>query len=276
MTDDTLVMPTEQEELQLQIDESRAALNEKLELLEVKVSDTVQAATASVAEATASVVDTVNNATASVSETVGNVNAAVQGTVETVRNSVAETVASVKETFDLPEQVRKYPWHVFAGAIAVGYIGGRYLQPASGSTRNASDRIASGAAASLNGSDRAGEHNGFHTAAAAAETHPDDSAAAVSSWTDYIGDTFGAEIAKLRGLAIGTSLGLARDLLSSSAPPALRTQIAEIVDGFTSKLGGQRIPGPVLPLDDVSRSSNGAPEDPTSNSPPELAVERVF
>ena len=282
MTDNILVVPTEQEEIQLQIDESRAALNEKLELLEGKVADTVQAATASVAEATASVVETVNNATASVSETVGNVNAAVQGTVETVRNSVSETVASVKETFDLPEQVRKYPWHMLAGAVALGYIGGRYLQPDSGSMRtgnrrsdgngvsysNSGDQSRSGAA-SFNGSDASGQRNGFHTEAAAVETPSKSVASTTSSWADYLGDTFGPEIAKLRGLAIGTSLGLVRDLVSSSAPPTLRAQIAEVVDGFTSKLGGQRIQGPVFSLGDNS-------EEQASTAPPELAVERVF
>ncbi len=283
MSDNALVIPTEQEEIQLQIDESRAALTDKIERLENKVSETVQAATASVAEATASVMETVNNATASVSETVGSVNAAVQGTVENVKNSVSETVASVKDTFDLPEQVRKYPWQMLAGAVAMGYVSARYLQPAARSTmasnqgpdRNGdspsipSEQFPSDASVSFKRPDSLSEPRDVHAAAQSNEKHRETPAAATRTWMDQLGETFGGEIAKLRGMAIGASLGLVRDMISDSAPESLRPQIAEVVDGFTQKLGGQHFPSPVL-------SAASSPPNWSSETAHGLAVQRDF
>ncbi len=272
MSPDVLTMPTEQDVIRQQIDESRSAMNEKLELLEGKVTESVQAATASVADATAAVMETVQNATASVSETVDSVNAAVQGTVENVRSSVNGAVDSVKETFDLTQQVRNYPWQMLAGAVALGYLGSQLLQPERRSTRTArrgSERSDPVPVSSNNQSqpidatfwnepERSVASHGLQTqttAAAASSLNP--VAEPSPTWMGHLNDTFGPEISNLRGLAIGASLGLVRDLITSSAPETLRTQIAEVVDGFTDKLGGQHIHGSVLqPVSDEVPSPN--------------------
>ena len=262
MSDNVLATLTEQDELRQQIDDSRAALTEKLEMLEEKVADTVQMATASVTEATASVVETVHNATVSVSETVESVNAAVQGTVENVRHTVSDTVESVKGTFDLPQHVRKHPWAMLAGAVALGYVGGRYLLPTGvakspsgrplgmnlqtagpeAATYSVPESFASNKARSENGSVNHATSNGT---------------TAHTSWFGQLADTFGPEIAKLEELAIGASLGLVRDLVSDAVPPALREQIVEVVDGFTEKLGGKCLPVPVVsPIGDDDAKSH--------------------
>ncbi len=264
MAYDTLTIPTEQDTLRQQIDESRSSLGEKLELLEGKMTGTVQAATASVADATASVVDTVMNATASVSETVDNVNAAVQGTVENVRNSVSDAVDSVKETFDLTQQVRNYPWQMVVGAVAVGYIGTQFLKPERRSTRasdrrsewNGLDQARSGiqrspaSAESLYGEEpgvrQDSESNGVQRISAPVDVAREPLSATFPTWMGHLADTFGPEISQLRGLAIGTSLGLVRDMITNSVPETLRIQIAEVVDGFADKLGGQHSHGSVL------------------------------
>jgi hypothetical protein len=257
MSTDMLTPMSEQDEIRLQIDESRAALAEKLEMLEEKVAETVQNASSSVAEATASVVDTVNNATASVSETVANVNAAVQGTVENVRSSVSNTVESVRDTFDLPEQVRKYPWAMLAGAVVAGYAGGRYFQPEPKPAYQPSgvDKFLSSSSSQPTTTDSI---QNLRSEDSATPEYSTGTRGAGTSGnhitklydqpkTNYLMDTFGSEIAKLRGLAIGVSLGLVRDMVSDSAPPAFKEQISEVFDGFTDKLGGERIRGPILP-----------------------------
>lgn len=271
MSPDILTMPTEQDVIRQQIDESRSAMNEKLELLEGKVTETVQAATASVADATAAVMETVQNATASVSETVDSVNAAVQGTVENVRSSVNGAVDSVKETFDLTQQVRNYPWQMLAGAVALGYVGSHVFQPARRPTKAAdqsfelatprsspsSNQRQLVSVTSANESDRSLASNNVDAQAAAFAIPTNPVVEPSPTWMGHLNETFGAEISNLRGLAIGASLGLVRDLITSSAPETLRTQIAEVVDGFTDKLGGQHIHGSVLqPVSDEVPSPN--------------------
>jgi len=72
------------------IEETKAGLNEKLETLEQRYGDTV--------------------------ETVGNV---VEGTLDAVQ--------SVAEALDFPRHVRRHPWSMFAGSMALGFVVGRML-----------------------------------------------------------------------------------------------------------------------------------------------------
>jgi hypothetical protein len=110
------------EDIERQMRATRSSLSEKIETLEEKVTSTVAQATeavsSTVTKATEAVSSTVNKATEAVSSTVSNAKAAVDNTVK----SVSATVANVRETFDLPEQVRRHPWMAFAGAIAAGYL----------------------------------------------------------------------------------------------------------------------------------------------------------
>jgi ElaB/YqjD/DUF883 family membrane-anchored ribosome-binding protein len=233
MTNETLVPGSEQEALRQQISESRGALAEKLEMLEGKVAESVQTATDTVAGATASVVETVQNATASVSETVGN-----------VTHSVSDTVKSVVDSMDLSIQIRRHPWATVAGAVAVGYLSGRLLSNGSG---HASDPFAAGDWRDLprsHGEPRSTMHaervpeRSFEERPVRAGFLTDPEPAA-PSWSSQLRACFQDEIQKLQGLAIGASLGVVRDLLNQSAPHALRTQLGEIIDGMTEKLGGQ-------------------------------------
>jgi len=63
-----------------------------------------------------------------------------------------------------------------------------------------------------------------------------------------LGETFKTEITKLKGLALGTMLGVVRDMVTSSAPPQLGPELAEVIDSLTVKLGGKPIEGPVLSM----------------------------
>lgn len=61
-----------------------------------------------------------------------------------------------------------------------------------------------------------------------------------------LSDQFGPELSQLKKLAIGTTLGLVRDMITQSAPPELGQQLGEMMDSVTTKIGGQTIRGPIL------------------------------
>lgn len=273
----------EQESLRQQISESRGALAEKLEMLEEKVAESVHSATSSMAEATASVVETVQNATASVSETVGQVNSAVQGTMESVRSKVEDTVHALKDSLDLSEHVRQHPWPTLAGAVAIGFVAGRllngsderqngydydddrYQEPWAEYNPAAAYEPASWAAQRESQVASYGQNGGrgpdFQRRSSTVGARPSTAApasklaSASDSWMSQLKNMFQGEIEKIQGLAIGTSLGLLRDVVSQSAPPTLRTHITEIIDDMTEKLGGQKISEPIL---SQNQSADGA------------------
>jgi hypothetical protein len=190
-----------------QMQDTRSSLADKLENLEQQV------------------VDTVHTATSAVADTVTSVKDAVHDTVATVKDSVQSTVTSVKDSFDIPAQVDRHPWAMMAGSVALGYVGGRFLSP-SGS-KPATERRPSISAAA-NGSGMAAEK-------------PATASATENRFTG-VAELFAPEIATLKGLAIGSLLGLVRDIVAESAPPRLRHQLVEVINKVTEKLGGEIFP----------------------------------
>jgi ElaB/YqjD/DUF883 family membrane-anchored ribosome-binding protein len=204
------------------MEETRTSLAEKIETLEKEVVETV-------AETTHAVTDTVET-----------VKEAVEGTVETVKDTVEDTVEAVKRTFDISEHVRRRPWLCMGASVALGFIGGKLF---------------------LRGMQRVGrEPKGFVSPSmtsrpsgpafyereerpAAAPTAP---AEQKPGWLSSLGEKFGSEIRQLKGLALGTALGLARDALAKSAPEEIRPRVIEIANNITEKLGGQVIHEPLL------------------------------
>src|SRR5262249_37924871 len=78
--------------------------------------------------------------------------------------------------------------------------------------------------------------------------HPEYAAAAApatSSWLGSLAETFQPEITKLKGLAVGTLLGALRDTVARAVPDQLSSQVTEVIDNVTRKLGGQPIRGPL-------------------------------
>jgi len=132
------------EQLQNQMEQTKASLTEKLETLEGQVSETVQSTTAAVS-------DTVE---------------AVKDTVASVKESVEGTVQSVAETFDLRLQVERHPWLMLGGAVALGCVAGAWSrsldrpvrhaapptpEPVSGNSKNAEPAQTASASTSFPG-----------------------------------------------------------------------------------------------------------------------------
>jgi ElaB/YqjD/DUF883 family membrane-anchored ribosome-binding protein len=217
-------MDNEAEMIEQQMKETREDLTKKLEKLEQQVVETVQSTT---------------NA---VTDTVESVKEAVEGTVESVQNVVEETTDAVKKTFDLRLQVDNHPWLMLGGSVAVGFVAGRLLEgllPAPAARWNALPPPSSG---------------GVRTEAApsyryAEEARPRKEAAEPSggNWFGALTEQFAPQIDKLKGLAIGTVLGLVRDMVKQSLPAELGGKLSEMIDDVTEKVGGEPFKGPVSP-----------------------------
>jgi len=209
-------MDNETEVIRHQMEETRGALQDKLETLEQQVKDTVQ------------------GATEAANETVQTVKEAVQETVDTVKETVQETVHSVKRSLDLSQHVREYPWVFFGGAVIVGFVATRLLskalpaEPAPPSTPTVS------------GTPMRPVHHapGNGKKAAAAAPRP-------SLW-QKLAEHYKDEINKLQGLALGAGAALVREMLASSLAPSLANQVNDLLDSVTVKLGGQPIHGPLF------------------------------
>jgi len=223
-------MDIQSEVIRNQMEETRTALQDKLETLEQQVKETVQ------------------NATEAVSETVSTVKEAVQDTVGSVKDSVHDTVESVKDTFDLRQQVERRPWTVFCGAALVGFFGARLLQ-----------RPHAASAPLITRPIRA------VPAPAAYEEVSRSPSAPSRSWLDVLAQEYADELKTVKGLAISTLGGLVGEMVTNSAPPALKEQIKEVVDSLTTKLGGHPLEGSLLTpspeTPEHKRGSNGVCHD---------------
>ena len=232
-------MDQEPDLIKEQMAETRVSLTDKIEKLEDTLKETVESALHTAT-------GTVANVTETVEETVESVKEAVEGSVEAVKESVQETVESVKEVFNLRHHVQRHPWAMLGGAVVIGFLGGRLL----GGTQRWRERrrprrdeslfprpgtVAAQAPMPTSAPARAPE--------AEPERQPEEQK---SSWLSGLGETFGDELSKLKGLALGTTFGVLRDMLTASVPDQLKPQLSDVMNNFTSKLGGRVFEGPLL------------------------------
>jgi archaellum component FlaC len=98
----------------VEIDETRSAVTEKLEMLEERVLETM--------EGTKSTIDGVMNNIKQVQVTVEDAKSAVDNVLETVKFAMDETLERVKYATDIMEQVDRNPWIMFGSAILMGYV----------------------------------------------------------------------------------------------------------------------------------------------------------
>jgi ElaB/YqjD/DUF883 family membrane-anchored ribosome-binding protein len=212
----------EPDEIRQQMEQTRESLQSKLVTLQQQVKDTVQEATGAVE---------------AVKETVVTVKDTVQGTVETVKDTVQDTVdtvqeavGTVKDSLDLGRHVQEHPWLMVGGAALVGFVGTRLLS-----------RIGEPAPTASPAQPKPAQRNG-HAASIHASAPPEPK----RTWWDMLGEHYGDELTKLKGLAVGTVGGVVREMVVANVGPALADQVKEVLDSFTTKLGGKVINGPIL------------------------------
>jgi len=197
------------------MEEKRASLAAKLEALETQVRDTVQSAS----EAVSSTVGGVKEAVHSVTETVETVSEKVTETFDDVKNKVAETVNTVASTFDVRRYVEQAPWTSVGVSVAVGFAAGALL-PSWG-------RLGHMMPATLTppgGAARPSQPSG-------------------PSWTSEVastaGEVFETASSTLGGLAIGTLLGVVRELLTKNVPQEWQGELTRMVDTIGNKFGAR-------------------------------------
>jgi len=233
-------MDKESDLIKHRMEHTRAALTDKLELLEHQVADTVTGAAETVEKVRQTVQDTVSGA----ADTVASMQHAIQDTVESVKESVRETAETVSETLDVRKQVEKHPWAMMAGATAVGFGVGVLISrvdvPAAASSAVSSAAHSAKSLASNRGGS-AGDHSPQWTGPQREQlvSRPQPASQEESPWMPAVN--------KLKGLAIGAMFGVLREVLSKSMPDVLRGQVGEVIDNFTTSLGGKPIAGKILP-----------------------------
>ena len=245
-------MDHEAEVIKHQMEETRSSLAEKLETLEHQVVGTVQQTTAAV-----------SNTVDAVKETVESVKGAVGDTVEKAKESVHETVESLQESLNISHQVQRHPWGMFTGSVALGLLAGYLLPTGQRRSRGYGYRAPFGDGyiprrSNLSEEFRHETSAGYAAGAAAAPSEP--------SALSKLGDALGNEWGKLKGLAIGTALGLVRDLVVDGLPESVRPDLTNMVNEITENLGGKVLPSPVLgqfqthePTSSEGRFPHGAP-----------------
>jgi ElaB/YqjD/DUF883 family membrane-anchored ribosome-binding protein len=224
-------MDNETEMIKHQMEETRSDLTEKLETLEHQVVETVQ------------------GTTHAVTETVENVKEAVEETVEKVKDSVTSTMEAVKNALNLKRQTERHPWAMMGGSVVTGFLLGR-LQ----------DRVFGGPAPT----------DGHYAAPVSSQArweggYSQPAAPARGGWLSGLTRHFSGELTKLKGVAIGTLFGAAREMVTKHLPGEIGHKIAEVIDQVTAKLGGEPLPASALHQecsDGPSSSTAGRPGGP--------------
>lgn len=263
-------MPDKSEVIMGQMEDTRKGLTDKLEKLEEKISGTVD----TVSDTVATVTESVESVKDSIQETVSAVTDTVQNTVQSVTSSVGETVETVKESvasfLDVPAHVRNHPWLMFGGSVLAGFLGGRMILPRTRekSTPQAPTYAASsvaGHAPAYTPPPEPRREERRPEAREAPEAHGE-------SWVGRLAQQFAPQLNHLKGLAIGALLGTVRDMAEKAVPETLRREVTDVINGFTSDLGGQVIRGPVLGTSDGGTHGHEEPRGQTGTGKEAEAV----
>jgi ElaB/YqjD/DUF883 family membrane-anchored ribosome-binding protein len=213
----------ELEMIREEMERKRASLADKLGALESQVLGTVQSATDAVGDA---------------KEVVTSIKDTVTESAEAVKETVSETVQSVAETFNVSRLVQNHPWAAMGCAVATGFAGGLLL---GGRSREEEEEVRAAAAA---GDFSALRSTGAPPVAAAPPPAP---AAAPAAEEEGIGsqlmDSLGEAWERLSGgvqaLAVGSLLGLVRQMATTSLPPAMGSEVGRFLDDVRDRLGGK-------------------------------------
>ncbi len=212
-----------------QMEDTRKELADRLARLEQKLAGTVE----TVSDTVTTITQSVENVKDSIAETVENVIESVDDTVETVKESVADF-------FDVSAHVRNHPWLMMGGSVLVGFLGGRLLQlqrTEEAEAPSAGPTFAPPVPAPSPAREEPRRAPAEERTAAAPEG---------SGLLTRLADQFAPQISHIKGVALGTLFGIVRDMASSWVPESLRQDVRQMIDGFTSDLGGQVIASPVL------------------------------
>jgi len=107
-------MVQKENNLEKDIEETRAVMTEKIDKIENRVNETMEGTK----ETISSVMDKVKN----VQETIDTAKSTIDNVLETIKHTMEETVDRVKYTANVIEQVDQNPWIMFSSAVLTGYV----------------------------------------------------------------------------------------------------------------------------------------------------------
>jgi len=174
-----------------------------------------------------------------VRETVSDATEAVSSTVEGVKDvvsTVSDTVESVTDTFNVFQHVEEHPWMAMGVAVAAGFVAAQVFN---GSSHPAPPPPAPTPP-------QPDLHVQTQPRAAAEQTRPaepkQESGSFLPSLESLLPDVKGvmnSMVSNVGGLAVGSLMGVIRDLSVNGLPPEWKGEITKLVDQVTTKLGGK-------------------------------------
>jgi len=172
----------------------------------------------------------------------------VKETAHDAKASALATFEDVKKNFTLHHQVQERPWTMFGGAIGVGFVVGSLLShklldhepdlhpQAVWSAKLVKDPHSPPTNGHTNG------HNGHHSKSGISGIGAAgllSSSALMSGLTGILSSTFAPELQKARKVAIGTVLGIVREIARDTVPASMADKTTQVLDEITRQLGGE-------------------------------------
>lgn len=100
--------------LEKDIEDTRAVMTEKIDMIEDRVNETM--------EGTKATIDNVMEKVKGVQETIDTAKSTIDNILETIKHTMEETIERVKYTSTVIEQVDQNPWIMLGSAVLTGYI----------------------------------------------------------------------------------------------------------------------------------------------------------
>jgi ElaB/YqjD/DUF883 family membrane-anchored ribosome-binding protein len=214
------------------MEETRASMTEKLEVLAERVRDTVEGAKSTGEDMLENVKETVDETVGAAKKTIGEARSTVEGIIENVKDTMDDTTTRVKQSFDLRYQTDHHPWVMLSGSVLAGYLlGGLGTRNTAWSYRTR--RTWTGTEAT---------HRGYFatTVAPDVENQPASSSPSQtrtsSLWDGTLGQ-FKEEFDMLKGAVIAALMSNVREIAKQSWP-GIAPQVEKAIDSATAKLGG--------------------------------------
>jgi len=107
-------MVQKEDSLEKDIEDTRAVMTEKIDMIEDRVNETM--------EGTKATIDNVMEKVRGVQETIDSAKSTIDNILETMKHTMEETIERVKYTSTVIEQVDQNPWIMLGSAVLTGYI----------------------------------------------------------------------------------------------------------------------------------------------------------
>jgi len=240
------------EETRQDIEDKRASMSEKLELLEERVRGTLEETRSAVEGIVENVKETVDETVGVVKETVEGARSTVDNLVGNVKETMDDTATMVKQSFDLHYQVEQHPWLMVGGSVMVGYLLGSWMYSGSSYQRRYSEREYSldddnvlYAAPMENGASFDDLEESVETHGKKDTSNKDQASKKSAShaqprpWSNFLGP-FQEEWDALKGVALGTLMGTLQTMVRQHMP-AVAPKLEKAINSASAKLGAEPI-----------------------------------